>query len=270
MTDPHQADPLDAGAVAPAGEAPDTKRATQSPRAGLLAQIRAARPARAPARATIPAARAELARARRPRLVFAFDATASRADTWASAQKITSKTFSVIPGALDVALAVHGGDSLHTFTEFSADVDEFRQHAAAITCVSGTTQLCEIMARTLDAGGVRVLSYIGDAFEEDVDEVMGLSDRFKLRGIPVVLLADQAEDDTLAVYRAIADRTGGAVLDFRASKLRVMGEMLVGVATLAIGGRKLLEAQGTAGARLLIEHLPRSVSDPSRLASRGA
>lgn len=238
-------DPSDAGGVRVTG-------ADASRRASLLAQIRAARPSKAPP----PVSGVPLSPVRRPRLVFAFDATASRAETWASAQKITAKMFDVIPGALDVALAVHGGDALHTFTAFSADAREFRKHAAAITCVSGSTQLCDIMTRTLDAGGVRVLSYIGDAFEEDIDEVLALADRFKLRGIPVVLLADQAEDATLAVYRAIADRTGGAVLDFRASKLKVMGEVLAGVATLAIGGRKLLEAQATAGARLLLEHLP--------------
>jgi len=69
-----------------------------------------------------------------------------------------------------------------------------------------------------------------------------------------------SEDDALAVYRAIADRTGGALLDFRASRLQVMGEVLAGVATLAIGGRNLPEAQNTAGARLLLEHLPSSAA----------
>lgn len=221
-------------------------------RPALLSQIRGARPAK-PQVDTAPAAPA----ARRPRLVFAVDATASREAAWASAKKITDRMFGVIPNALDVALAVHGGDDLHTFTTFSADVDAFRKQAAAVDCESGVTRLCDIMARTLDAGGVRVMSYIGDAFEEDADEALKLADRFRLRGIQAVMLSDGAEGKPLEVFRQIAERTGGAVLDFRAGDAALMGELLAGVATLAIGGRRLLEAQHTAGARLLLTHLPR-------------
>jgi hypothetical protein len=218
----------------------------------LLSQIRAARPAK-PQVGTAPAAPT----ARRPRLVFAFDATASRESAWKSAQEITGRMFGVIPEALDVALAVHGGDDVHTFTAFSTDVDVFRQQAAAVTCRSGTTRLCDIMARTLDAGGVRVMSYIGDAFEEDADEALELADRFRLRGIQAVMLSDGAEGEALDLFRRIAERTGGALLDFRTGDSAFMGELLAGVAMLAIGGRKLLEAQHTAGARMLLTHLAR-------------
>ncbi len=219
-------------------------------RPALLSQIRAARPAKPQVGTVAPATPA-----RRPRLVFAVDATASREATWRSAQTITSRMFGVIPDALDVALAVHGGGEVHTFTGFSAEVGEFAKRAAAVTCQSGTTRLCDIMIQTLGAGGVRVMSYIGDAFEEDVDEVLDLADRFRLRGIQAVMLADGAEDDTLAVFQRIAERTGGAVLDFRSGGLDLMGELLAGVASLAIGGRKLLEAQSTSGAQLLLRHL---------------
>jgi len=221
-------------------------------RPALLSQIRAARLAKPQMGAAAPATAA-----RRPRLVFAVDATASREATWRSAQQITNKMFGVIPDALDVALAVHGGGDVHTFTAFSADVGEFGKRAAAVTCRSGTTRLGDIMTRTLEAGGVRVMSYIGDAFEEDVDEVLDLAARFRLRGIQAVMLADGADGDTLAVFEQIAERTGGAVLDFRSGDLDLMGELLAGVASLAIGGRRLLEAQTTAGARLLITHLAR-------------
>ena len=82
------------------------------------------------------------------------------------------------------------------------------------------------------------------------------ADRFRLRGVPAVMLADGAEDEALESFRQIAERTGGALLDFRTGDA-LMGELLAGVATLAIGGRKLREAQNTAGARLLLTHLPR-------------
>jgi hypothetical protein len=216
-------------------------------RAAALQKIRDARPAK-PLAGTRGTALGE----RRPRLVFGVDATASREPTWASARKITDRMFDAIPGALDVALAVHGAGQLHTFTEFSADVDRFRAQAAAVRCQAGNTQLCELMQRTLDAGGVRVMSYIGDAFEESAADAFALADRFKLRGIKAVLLADGADEESLAVFREIAERTGGALLDFRAGELDLMGEVLDAVATLAIGGRKLLAAKKTMGAQLLL------------------
>lgn len=219
-------------------------------RSSALDKIRSARPAKpqaGTAAAPLPA--------RRPRLVFGVDATASREAMWESAQRITDRMFDAIPGALDVALAVHGGSELHTWTEFSADVQRFRAQAAAVRCQAGHTRLCELMQRTLDAGGVKVMSYIGDAFEEDASEAFALADRFKLRGIKVVVLADQADEPTLRVFRELAERTGGAVLDFRSSELDLMGEVLGAVAALAIGGRKLLAERRTAGARLLLCHL---------------
>lgn len=219
-------------------------------RSSALDKIRSARPAK-PQAGTAAAPTP----ARRPRLVFGVDATASREAMWESAQRITDRMFDAIPGALDVALAVHGGSEVHTWTEFSADVQRFRAQAAAVRCQAGHTRLCELMQRTLDAGGVRVMSYIGDAFEEDASEAFALADRFKLRGIKAVILADQANEPTLRVFRELAERTGGALLDFRSGKLDLMGEVLGAVAALAIGGRKLLAERRTAGARLLLSHL---------------
>lgn len=223
---------------------------TTAARSTTLDKIRAARPAK-PQAGTAAAP----TQARRPRLVFGVDATASREAMWESAQRITDRMFDAIPGALDVALAVHGGSEVHTWTEFSADMERFRAQAAAVRCQAGHTRLCELMQRTLDAGGVKVMSYIGDAFEEDASEAFALADRFKLRGIKVVVLADQADAPTLRVFRELAERTGGAVLDFRSGELDLMGEVLGAVAALAIGGRKLLAERRTAGARLLLCHL---------------
>lgn len=191
---------------------------------------------------------------RRPRLVFGVDATASREPAWESARRITDRLFDAIPGALDVALAVHGGSVLHTFSPFSADVAQFRELAQAVSCQAGQTRLCQLLERSLEAGGVRVVSYIGDAFEESEQEA--LADRCKLRGIKIVILADQADGPTLALFGQLAERTGGAVLDFRAGDPDLMGELLDAVATLAVGGRKLLAGRHTAGARLLLRHIP--------------
>jgi hypothetical protein len=53
-----------------------------------------------------------LAPSGRPRLLFAMDATASREPAWNIAKEITGAMFAAVPGALDVALAYHGGGRL--------------------------------------------------------------------------------------------------------------------------------------------------------------
>ena len=132
-------------------------------------------------------------KARRPRLVFAIDATASREPAWQAARETTDALFDALPGQLDVALAVHGGSRVHTFTPFTTKPAELRNTAAGIACQAGGTQLVEVLARSRDAGGVRVVVYIGDVFEEDADEAAAVADTLRLRGCRMVILHDRGQ-----------------------------------------------------------------------------
>src|SRR6516162_4678526 len=124
----------------------------------LLDQIRALLPFGA---SSLPATTST-----RPRLIFGFDATASREPAWAAARAVTDALVKALPGELDVALAVHGGSMLHTFTEFTANPNTLRDRAAGISCIAGFTRLLPILSRALSNSGVRVVVYIGDVFEE--------------------------------------------------------------------------------------------------------
>jgi hypothetical protein len=70
----------------------------------------------------------------RRRMVFGFDATASHEPAWATAKKVTDALVKTLPGALDVALVVHGGRRLHTFTPYTSDARTLRDHAASVEC----------------------------------------------------------------------------------------------------------------------------------------
>ncbi len=129
----------------------------------------------------------------RPRLLFGFDATASREPAWATARQVTDALVRALPGELDVALAVHGGSRLHTFTEFTADPRTLRDRAAAITCIAGHTQLLPILSRSLSAPGIRVITYIGDVYEESPARGRKLADELGRRGIKLIVLHDTAD-----------------------------------------------------------------------------
>jgi hypothetical protein len=196
----------------------------------------------------------------RPRLVFGFDATASREPAWAVARQVTDSLVRALPGALDVALAVHGGGRLHTFTEFTDRPATLRDLAASIDCRSGATRLLPILSRAMAEPGVRVVTYIGDVFEESPGRGRKLADAMGQRGIKLFVLHDVS--DWLArrdaeLFLDLARRTGGCVLPFDANAPDRLRELLAAVAVYAVGGEALLEKQRKTlpGATLLLQHL---------------
>lgn len=196
----------------------------------------------------------------KPRLVFGFDATASRAPSWNQARRVTNSLFGAIPGSLEVNLAVHGGSCLHTWTEFTADPARLRDKAASIRCSAGETRLNDILARSLDERGVKVVLYAGDAYEEDPMAAYELARSLKLRGARVICLHERSgnpnQDDRVGkVFGTLADLTGGACIPFDTAAVEELRSLLAAIAALATGGVKLLRQSKTEGAKLLLTYL---------------
>src|SRR4051794_8493711 len=196
----------------------------------------------------------------RARLVFGFDATASREPAWATARQVTDALVRALPGELDVALAVHGGGRLHTFTAFTADPNLLRDRAAAITCRAGHTQLLPLLARALAAPGVRVVTYIGDVYEESPGRGRKLADDLGRHGIRLIVLHDTAHWTArrdAELFLDLARRTGGCVLPFDPSAPARLRDLLAAIAVFAVGGEQLLEDKRgeLPGAALLLRHL---------------
>jgi hypothetical protein len=198
----------------------------------------------------------------RPRLIFGFDATASREPAWATARGVTDALFKALPGELDVALAVHGGSILHTFTAFTSDANTLRDRAASIGCIAGFTRLLPILSRALSNPGVRVVTYIGDVFEESQQKGQKLADAMGQKGIKLIVFHDtndwNARRDAEA-FLDLARRTGGCVLPFDANAPKRLRELLAAVAVYAVGGEEMLEEkrEELPGAVMLLEHLRR-------------
>jgi hypothetical protein len=198
----------------------------------------------------------------RPRLIFGFDATASREPAWATARTVTDALVRALPGELDVALAVHGGSRLHTFTEFTSNPNTLRDRAAGIRCMAGHTQMLPILSRSMSNSGVRVVTYIGDVFEESMRRGRALADAMGLKGIKLIVLHDVSDWNArrdAEVFLDLARRTGGCVLPFDASAAARLRELLAAVAVYAVGGTELLEEKRheMPGAVMLLEHLRR-------------
>jgi hypothetical protein len=200
--------------------------------------------------------------AMRPRLIFGFDATASREPAWATARTVTDSLVRALPGELDVALAVHGGGALHTFTEFTANPAALRDHAAGITCRAGPTRLLPILSRALTTSDLRVIIYIGDVFEESPRRGQQIADALGARGTKLIVLHDTSDWNArrdAELFLDLARRTGGCVLPFDADAPARLRALLAAVAVYAVGGEELLEARrhDLPGATILLEHLGR-------------
>ncbi len=196
----------------------------------------------------------------RPRLVFAVDATASREPAWAAARQVTDALVRALPGELDVALAVHGGSRVHTFTAFTNDATTLRDRAAGVSCEAGLTRMLPILSASLKQPAVRVVVYIGDVFEESLFQGRKLADAMGRQGTRLIVLHDTS--DHVAARNAelfwdLAKRTGGCVLPFDASASGRLRDLLSAVAVYAVGGEKLLRARQHAlpGAVMLLDHL---------------
>jgi hypothetical protein len=231
------------------------------PTGGVLARLRGlVDAALAPLRPAGPPA--ETGTPPRPRLIFAVDATASREPAWAAARGVTDSLVKALPGALDVALAVHGGSRLHTFTEFTADANALRDRAAGVECTAGMTRLLPILATALKRPAVRVVIYIGDVFEENLARGRALADAMGRKGIRLIVLHDTADAGArrdAEVFWDLAKRTGGCVLPFDAGASGRLRELVSAVAVYAVGGEKLLRERSgeLPGAVALLEHLDR-------------
>jgi hypothetical protein len=196
----------------------------------------------------------------RPRLIFGFDATASREPAWATARTVTDALVNSLPGELDVALAVHGGSMLHTFTDFTSDAKTLRDRAAGIACIAGMTRLLPILSRALSNPGVRVVTYIGDVFEESPVRGRKLADAMGLKGIKLIVLHDTTDWNAkrdAEMFLDLARRTGGCVLPFDTNAPARLRQLLAAVAVYAVGGTEMLEARRDEmpGAVVLLEHL---------------
>lgn len=200
----------------------------------------------------------------RPRLLFSMDATASREPSWGVARAITSSMFEAVPGALDVALAYHGGGRLRELTPFSPNAKVFLSKVQAVRCQAGITALNQILDEATRLPRLKALIYIGDCYEENPEVAFELAQQLKLKGVKCFMFHDVSSsqhgygtDPAKVVFQEIAGMTGGALLPFDESSPQMIKELLEAIAVYAAKGMKALEAKTKylPAAKLLLEQM---------------
>ena len=199
----------------------------------------------------------------RGRLIFGMDATMSRQPTWDMALALQADMFSAVKdvGGLDVQLLYCRGAGECRASKWVRDPDALARLMTTVHVAGGYTQIRKVLSharKETEARRVHALVYVGDAMEEDIDDLCGRAGELAVLGVPVFLFQEGENRLASRAFGEIARLTKGAHCHFGAGSARELRELLSAVAVYAAGGRAALEdrsRRGERGARLLIEQM---------------
>jgi hypothetical protein len=151
----------------------------------------------------------------RGRIIFALDATQSRQPTWDTACKLQADMFREVAaaGGLDVQLVYYRGDDQCAASRWTGDTKHLTKIMTGLMCRAGHTQLRKVLvhaqkeARLLKVGA---LIFIGDALEEDEDELIPEARELGRLGTPAFMFQEGNDPEVEKIFREIARITRGA------------------------------------------------------------
>jgi hypothetical protein len=179
------------------------------------------------------------------RLVFALDATMSRQPTWDLACRLQGEMFAAAAavGGLAVQLVYFRGFNECRASRWVADPQGLTDLMVRIACRGGQTQIARVLAHVRAEAGrtpVKALVYVGDAMEENVDELCALAGELGLLGVKAFMFHEGREPGASQAFREIARLTGGAYASFDAGAAQALAGLLRAAAAYASGGREAL------------------------------
>jgi hypothetical protein len=185
----------------------------------------------------------------RGRLIVAIDATASRGPTWDSACRIQGEMFEATAGlgGLAIQLVFYRGYNECRSSRWVTTAGELHRLMTGVQCVGGFTQIGRVLTHTVAETRrqkVNALVFVGDAFEERIDEVCAPAGELGKLGTPVFLFQEVRDPDATSAFKQIAGLSGGAHLAFDLANIDRLKELLGAVAAYAAGGRDALLAYG--------------------------
>ena len=182
----------------------------------------------------------------RGRLIFGMDATASRQPIWDRAANIQAEMFEVTAdlGGLDVQLAFYRGFQEFKVSQWTSQPKQLSRLMTSVSCLAGATQLEKMLKHARNEAvrkKIDALVFVGDAFEEDVDDVGNVAGELGMLGLPAFMFHEG--DCPLAgfAFQQVAKLSGGGYCRFDATSGDVLRRLLNAVAVYAVGGRMALE-----------------------------
>ncbi|MEM7304595.1 MAG: VWA domain-containing protein [Pseudomonadota bacterium] len=199
------------------------------------------------------------------RLLFAMDATASREHSWDMACQIQSDMFLSTEkiGSLEISLCYYRGyNEFHAFS-WTKNASQLRDQMLQVRCIPGHTQI----KRTLDYAAascvkqkIRAVVFVGDCFEESIDNVGHAAGKLGMMGVPVFVFHEGNDPAAKNAFQHIAKLSNGAYCAFDQNSVAQLKELLCAVAAFTVGGINALQKQSqkSAIAKSMLKQLPAS------------
>lgn len=212
--------------------------------------------------AFLKAAKSLASSAGRGRLIFALDATMSRQPTWDMAVSLQADMFRAAGEAagFSVQLVYFRGLGECRASRWTGETAELARLMQKIDCRGGKTQIAKVLRHAAEEAArapVSALVYIGDAMEENVDELCEIAGVLKLRKVACFMFHEGGDPVAAGAFREIARISGGAFARFDAGAAGELAALLRAVAAYASGGRQALETLAEPAARRLLTQLPK-------------
>jgi hypothetical protein len=194
------------------------------------------------------------------RLVFALDATMSRQRTWDLAQSLQAEMFAAAAnlGGLCVQLVYFRGFSECRASPFLDRGEGLAACMSKISVRAGRTQIGKVLRHVRNAAKaerIGALVFIGDAMEEQIEDLARLAGELRLLGVKGFLFQEGHDAVTEEAFRRVAFLTGGAYAAFDANAANRLKELLGAAAAYAAGGVAALEARAEPEASLLLSQI---------------
>jgi hypothetical protein len=179
------------------------------------------------------------------RLIFAMDATGSRGPTWDRACHIQAQMFTETDalGGLEVQLIYYRGFGECRASPWVGKTKELLRFMTRVYCLAGHTQIRKVLKRAIketEQKKVGALVFVGDALEEDIDELGHLAGKLGLLGLPCFMFHEGFDVPARNAFKQIARLSGGAYAPFDANSPQQLRDLLAAVAVYAAGGRPAL------------------------------
>lgn len=180
------------------------------------------------------------------RLIFAMDATASRAPTWDMACQLQSDMFSKTRGIgeLQLQLVFFRGYMECKSSRWLKRSEQLVKMMSSVQCLAGQTQIERVLKHTLTEarqGDVDALVYVGDAMEESVDIVGALAGQLRIYKLPMLIFQEGRDQRATSAFKQFARLSGGAHCQLDYNSAAQLGELLNAAAVYATGGKKALD-----------------------------
>jgi hypothetical protein len=194
------------------------------------------------------------------RLIFALDATASRQPMWDTACQLQAEMFREVAaiGGLSVQLVYYRGPAECRSSRWVTQPEHLAELMERIACRMGHTQIGKVLTHARRESAllkVQALVFVGDAMEENPDDLAQDAAALGRAGVPAFMFQEGTNRKVEAVFREIAQLTKGAYCRFDPEAARQLAALLKAVAVYATGGLTALAGRKDIGAIKLLTQL---------------